>query len=108
MVTKADIVERRTFPDVIARGRDYYTPYRSLMPKDLDGLVVAGRCYGATPEAQKISREIPPVMVMGEAAGTAAALSLESGVAPRKVDIGSLQKRLIAQGVNLGALEAVT
>jgi hypothetical protein len=46
-------------------------------------------------------------MVMGEAAGTAASLSLESGVAPRKVGIGSLQKRLIAQGVNLGTLVAV-
>src|SRR5437773_200589 len=102
VVTKEDIVGRRTFPDVIARGRDYYTPYRSLLPKGIDGLLVAGRCYAATPEAQKISREIPPVMVMGEAAGTAAALSLESGVAPRKVDIATLQKRLVAQGVNLG------
>src|SRR5262249_55163925 len=49
------------------------------------------------------SREIPPVMVMGEAAGTAAALSLESGVTPRRVDVATLQKRLVAQGVNLGA-----
>ena len=70
-------------------------------------MTTAGRCYGATPDAQKISREIPPVMVMGEAAGTAAALSLEAGVAPRKVDVTTLQKRLIAQGVNLGTLMAV-
>ena len=103
VVTKDDIVSRRSFPDVIARGRDYYTPYRSLLPKGIDGLLVAGRCYAATPDAQKISREIPPVMVMGEAAGTAAALSLEAGVAPRKVDVAVLQKRLLAQGVNLGA-----
>ena len=102
VVTKDDILSRRSFPDVIARGRDYYTPYRSLLPKGTDGLLVAGRCYAATPEAQRISREIPPLMVMGEAAGTAAALSLESGVAPRKVDVAGLQKRLLAQGVNLG------
>ena len=102
VVTKEDILERRTFPDVVARGRDYYTPYRSLVPKGLDGLLVAGRCYSATSEAQRISREIPPLMVMGEAAGTAAALSLETGVAPRKVDVTVLQKRLVAQGVNLG------
>jgi glycine/D-amino acid oxidase-like deaminating enzyme len=102
VVTKSDLLERRTFPDAVARGRDYYTPYRSLVPKDIDGLLVAGRCYAATPEAQRISREIPPVMVMGEAAGTAAALSLESGVAPRRVDVAVLQKRLVAQGVNLG------
>ena len=47
------------------------------------------------------------MMVMGEAAGTAAALSLESGVTPRKVDVTVLQKRLVAQGVNLGSLVPV-
>jgi hypothetical protein len=102
VVTKDDVLGRRHFPDVVARGRDYYTPYRTLLPKHVDGLLVTGRCYAATPEAQRISREIPPLMVMGEAAGTAAALSLESGVAPRRVDVAVLQKRLIAQGVNLG------
>jgi hypothetical protein len=107
VVTKEDILTRRTFPDVVARGRDYYTPYRSLLPKGVEGLLVAGRCYSATSEAQRISREIPPLMVMGEAAGTAAALSLESGVTPRNVDVSALQKRLVAQGVNLGAPVAV-
>jgi hypothetical protein len=102
VVTKEDVMERRRFPDVVARGRDYYTPYRALVPKDLDGLLAAGRCYSATPEAQRISREIPPCMVMGEAAGTAAALSLEAGVPPRRVDVAALQRRLIKQGVNLG------
>jgi len=102
VVTREDVLERRTFHDVVARGRDYYTPYRSLVPKRVDGLLVAGRCYSATPEAQRLSREIPPVMVMGEAAGTAAALSLEGNVAPRHVDVAVLQKRLVAQGVNLG------
>lgn len=107
VVTKEDILGGQRFPDVIARGRDYYTPYRSLIPKTLQGLLVAGRCYSATPEAQRISREIPPLMVMGEAAGIAAALSLESNVAPRAVDVRSLQRRLMAAGVNLGALEPV-
>jgi hypothetical protein len=41
-------------------------------------------------------------MVMGEAAGTAAALSLEANVPPRRVDVPTLQRRLAAQGVNLG------
>ena len=104
VVTKEDILEKRTFPDVVARGRDYYTPYRSLIPKGIEGLLAAGRCYAATSDAQKISREIPPVMVMGEAAGTAAALALESGVAVRRVDVPTLQKRLLKQGVNLGTI----
>jgi len=105
VVTKDDIIQGRRFPDVIARGRDYYTPYRSLVPRQIDGLLVAGRCYSATPEAQRISREIPPLMVMGEAAGTAAVLGLRAGVEPRRVDITALQRRLLAQGVNLGTLE---
>jgi FAD-dependent oxidoreductase family protein len=104
VVTKDDLMERRTFPDVVARGRDYFTPYRSLLPRGVEGLLVAGRCYAATPEAQRISREIPPLMVMGEAAGTAAALSLEAGVPPRRVDVAALQKRLVKQGVNLGTV----
>ncbi len=107
VVTKEDIVERRRFPDVIARGRDYYTPYRSMVPKGIDGLLVAGRCYSATPEAQRISREIPPMMVMGEAAGAAAVLSLETAVRPREVNVAALQQRLITLGVNLGTLSPV-
>jgi hypothetical protein len=107
VVTKDDIIEGRRFPDVIARGRDYYTPYRSIVPQDIDGLLIAGRCYSATSEAQRISREIPPVMVMGEAAGTAAVLSLGAGIPPRRVDVPALQRRLLAQGVNLGTPEPV-
>jgi hypothetical protein len=107
VVTKEDVIEGRRFPDVIARGRDYYTPYRSILPRDVDGLLIAGRCYSATPEAQRISREIPPVMVMGEAAGTAAVLSLSAGVPPRRVDVPALQRKLLNQGVNLGTPEPV-
>jgi 2-polyprenyl-6-methoxyphenol hydroxylase-like FAD-dependent oxidoreductase len=103
VLTKEDIVERRTFPDVIGRGRDYYMPYRSLLPVGVEGLLVAGRHYSATPEAQKISREIPPCMVMGEAAGTAAAIAVERGVEPRRVEVGELQERLTAHGAILGS-----
>ena len=43
VVTKDDVMGRRHFPDSIARGRDYYTPYRAMLPKGVDGLLVAGR-----------------------------------------------------------------
>ena len=102
VVTKADITERVHFPDSIARGRDYYTPYRALVPQDIDGLLVAGRHYSATPQAQKISREIPPCMAMGEAAGTAAALALSAGVAVRNVDVHAVQRRLRERGADPG------
>jgi hypothetical protein len=102
VVTKEDVVKRRHFWDSVARGRDYYTPYRALLPKGVDQLLVAGRHYSVTPQAQKISREIPPCMAMGEAAGAAAALALSAGVTVRQVDVPTLQKRLRAQGADPG------
>ena len=102
VVTKDDIVERRHFRDSVARGRDYYTPYRALVPKGVDQLLVAGRHYSATPEAQRISREIPPCMAMGEAAGVAAAQAVEKGVAVRDVDVAAVQAQLRAQGADPG------
>lgn len=102
VVTKEDVTTRRHFADSVARGRDYYTPYRALLPKSVEQLLVVGRHYSATSQAQKISREIPPCMAMGEAAGTAAALALGAGVAVRDIDVGSLQKRLRDQGADPG------
>jgi glycine/D-amino acid oxidase-like deaminating enzyme len=102
VVTKADITGRTHFPDSIARGRDYYTPYRALLPRGIEQLLVAGRHYSATPQAQKISREIPPCMAMGEAAGIAAAMALSAGSTVRQVDVPGLQRRLRAQGADPG------
>ena len=103
VVTKEDITGRRRFADSIARGRDYYTPFRALVPQEVDGLLVAGRHYSATPPAQKISREIPPCMAMGEAAGIAAAMALDAGTKVRSIDVGTLQRRLVAAGADPGA-----
>ena len=80
VVTKDDVMERVYFPDTVARGRDYYTPYRSMLPKEVEGLIVAGRHYSATEAAQKMSREIPPCMSMGQSAGVAAALALAGNI----------------------------
>ena len=102
VMTKEDLVERTRFGDSIARGRDYYMPYRVLVPKTIDNLLVAGRHYSATSQAQKMSREIPPCMAMGEAAGVAAALSLDAGVSVRNVDVPALQRTLRAQGADPG------
>jgi phage tail tape-measure protein len=65
-------------------------------------LLVAGRHYSATSSAQRNSREIPPCMAMGEAAGVAAALALEAGVTVDRVDVARLQGRLRAQGADPG------
>ena len=107
VVTKEDITGRTRFADSIARGRDYFTPYRALLPCGVEQLLVAGRHYSATPQAQKISREIPPCMAMGEAAGIAAAMALDAGQTVRLVDVPGLQRRLEAAGADPGAHPAL-
>ncbi len=102
VITKEDLMARTRFPDAVARGRDYTTPYRAIVPKGIDNLLVAGRHYSATSSAQKMSREIPPCMAMGEAAGVAAAMALDAGVNVRDVDVKRLQAKLRAQGADPG------
>ncbi len=102
VMTKEDLAARTRFPDAIARGRDYTTPYRALLPRGIDNLLVAGRHYSATSTAQKMSREIPPCMAMGEAAGVAAAMALNVGVNVRDVNVKALQAKLRAQGADPG------
>lgn len=102
VVTKDDVKHRRHFADSVCRGRDYYTPYRALLPKGIDNLIVAGRHYSVESEAQKQSREIPPCMSQGEAAGIAVALALNAGTALRDVDAKAIQKQMRAQGADPG------
>ncbi len=98
VMTKADVEQRTPFPDAIGHGPTFSIPYRALVPEHMDGLLVAGRCYSAEPLAQRKSREIPTCMVMGQAAGTAAALAIQHDVEPRDVDVAALQEQLLAGG----------
>jgi hypothetical protein len=102
VVTKEDVMDRVHFADTVARGRDYYTPYRAMLPKGIDGMVVAGRHYSATESAQKQSREIPPCMSMGQSAGVAAALASAGNIAPRAVQPAAICARVRAQGGDPG------
>jgi hypothetical protein len=102
VMSKEDVSSRRHFPDSVARGRDYYYPYRTLLPKNVSQLLVAGRHYSSTAAAQRISREIPPCMAMGEATGIAAAVALDQGVTVDKVDVARVQRLLREQGADPG------
>jgi hypothetical protein len=102
VVSKRDVLDRVFFHDTVARGRDYYTPYRAMLPKHIDGLIVAGRHYSATESAQKMSREIPPCMSMGQSAGIAAALAVTADIAPRRVEPAAICARVRAQGGDPG------
>ena len=66
-------------------------PYRSLIPVKLENLIVAGRCLSSEFMAQAAARLILCCLNMGQAAGTAAALSLKDNVTLRKLDVPKLQ-----------------
>jgi hypothetical protein len=78
-----------------------YFPYRALVPEKIEGLLVAGRSFSSDAETNNMINLIPHCIAMGQAAGTAAALALQSGVSVRKVDYKSLQQSLKKQGVPL-------
>jgi FAD dependent oxidoreductase len=73
-------------------------PYRSLLPIATDGVLAAGRNLSADTKSHAALREIPECWAMGEAAGIAATLAIDSGVALRDIDIATLQARIVKQG----------
>jgi hypothetical protein len=99
-LTKEDAVAGRRFDDAVASG-PFDIPYRCLVPKKIDGVLVAGRCISTTHEAQGVIRNIPPCLITGQAAGTAAALAAKKGVKPRKLDVHLLREALKKQDVKI-------
>lgn len=113
MLNEMELKECTVFEDAIATGNydidihnpegsgtshyyfkpgEYYTiPYRSLIPKKVENLLVVGRCIGATHEAQASIRIMPITTTLGEAAGHALAQCQKRGLTNvRKVDIPAL------------------
>jgi hypothetical protein len=80
----------------------YEIPYRTMIPAEVDNLLVAGRSLSSTHEAQAAVRVMPPAFAMGEAAGAAAALAVQNDVRPRDVAISALHEVLLGQNVYLG------
>ena len=81
---------------------NYDIPYRCLVPKGVENLLVAGRCSGYTHEAMASTRVMSTCMAVGEAAGRAARLALKQGVPPSKVDVDVLRAELKDTGAYLG------
>ncbi|WNR42870.1 FAD-dependent oxidoreductase [Paenibacillus roseipurpureus] len=123
MLTMDDVIEGKKFPDVIGRSGypidlhdpkgngvkaawiqgdgTYDIPYGCLLPIKIVNLLAAGRCISTTHEALGTTRLSPSCMATGQAAGTAAALSLSYGDEPKNVPIEKLQHLLRANGVIL-------
>lgn len=95
-------------PAVSPKFPNISIPYGALVPESLDGLLACGRHISCDKNSHGFMREIPQCWITGQAAGTAAALSVKAGVEPRAVEIGALQAALLDQGVYLRpALERI-
>jgi hypothetical protein len=122
-LTADDVLAARKFDDAIARGaypidihnptgtgtllkrlppgESYDIPMRCLVPRNTDGLLVAGRCISGTHEAHSSYRVMPIVMATGQAAGVCAALAARRGALPRQVPVAEVQRELVRQGASL-------
>ena len=76
-------------------------PYGSLVPETLDGVLACGRHIACDATSHSFLREIPQCWITGQAAGAAAAIAANRGLAPRAIDIRELQRALLAQGAHL-------
>lgn len=120
-LTRQDVLEARRFDDAIAQcgwpfedhgvgnathleylseGQTYDIPFRCLVPQQMDGLLVAGRCLSADHDAHASVRVMAQCMAMGQAAGIAAAMAVQRGSEVRDVSVMQLQARLR----NIGAV----
>jgi hypothetical protein len=111
-----EIVEGRRFSDEVAlyafhdmapkimvkEGKAYGIPYRALLPKGVENLLVAGRLITTDFKAHQSTRNTVSCMAQGQAAGTAAALCSKMNVTPRALDTNFLRKALFEDGVYLG------
>lgn len=126
-LSMADLMENRDFWDAIAYGsyevdiqstgpdfsgavamnpQAYGVPFRSLVPLQVDGMLVVGKSASFDSMPHGSARVVPLGMATGEAAGAAAKLAIEKGVSFRELsrsetDIAELRKRLMAQGMDL-------
>lgn len=128
VITLEDFMARRSFPDEIGRncyyidvhqseterekgnfdmdnryeryqpGESHGIPYRSLIPKGADNLLTAGRNVSCDHMVLGSIRVMPPALVTGQAAGTAAALAALSGTGSRQVDVEQLRETLRQSG----------
>jgi len=116
-LTADDAISGRLFDDVVAisscpiihyygfrrylEHEGYDIPYRCLLPRNVENLLVAGRSISSEQVPYESHRAMVPIMAIGQAAGTAAALCCQMAVSPRQLDVARLQKTLIAQGAEL-------
>lgn len=80
-------------------GRYFQVPYRNLIPREIDGLLVAGRATGGDRIAHAATRNMACCVVTGQGAGVAAATAIRAGAGVREVDPAVIRSTLEDQGV---------
>lgn len=112
-VTMDDLYANTVFDDTIAIFPNVETvghmvtnpllhiPYRALIPKGIEGLLVACRGFSSSDEANLFWNLIPHCMCFGQAAGAAAAIASKEGIGVRSVDYNKLRDKLLEQKVIL-------
>ncbi|MBN1853112.1 MAG: FAD-dependent oxidoreductase [Pirellulales bacterium] len=121
-MTLPDQVNERTYPDSVVRaysnfdthgftidpylllehpekkGIGVYIPFRAMLPKGFDGILVSGLGISAHRDAVPLIRMQPDIQNGGYAAGVAAAMAAETDVRVRDIDIKALQQHLVEIG----------
>lgn len=93
--------ESKDFHGTVKDGNQY--PYRCMLPKGIEGLLVAGRCASLTHLGLTVCKSMGNMMAIGQAAGAAAALAAADGVTPRQMDVPKIQRLLREMGAALEA-----
>jgi hypothetical protein len=108
MVTRAQWDDGKVWDDEIGvstslapKWKNISVPYGSLLPKGLEGALGAGRHVACDASSHTFLREIPQCWMTGQAAGVAAALAANAGVAPRALEPRVIQRALLQQGAYL-------
>ncbi len=82
-------------------GRYMQVPYRAMLPKGVENLLVAGRATGGSPVAHAATRNMACCTVAGQGAGVAAALSVKTGRGLREMNMSDVQAELARQEVRV-------
>jgi hypothetical protein len=82
----------------LADGATYAIPFRCLIPQEVTGVLVVGRCLSATHDAHASVRSMGQCMAMGQAAGVATAIAHDHQIAPHQVDTATLQQAITRLG----------
>jgi len=90
-----------TYWQYVPNNGTYGVPYGTIVPKESSNTWVVGRCFSATHDAHASCRSMAQTMSMGQAAGTAAVLSLDSDVDAKNINVKHLQDALIQLGAIL-------